>query len=151
MLDKCTLWQAGNDSAYRTTPGPVVLEKFGQMLDTTGIRGQLLAVTDRRGIQHKRGPSRWQQRRYQMKLNKNDKEQKNNSAGVAKWMQQLLLHEQAAFDFDFGVSMQAGAPPVAEAGAPDAVALQPGRYVADRARVALILHAQEPQSRVLPW
>ena len=64
-----TLSRAGIESASEITPDPAVLEKFGQVLDATGIRGQPLEVTDRLGAQHSRGPSRWQQRRYRMERN----------------------------------------------------------------------------------
>ena len=97
-----TLSRAGIDSLV--TPGPAVLEKFGQVLEAAGIRGQLLPITDNRGVQHKRGPSKWQQRRHQLERNLADNTAKGNTAGAAKWMQLLLLHEQTDFGFDFSAS-----------------------------------------------
>ena len=95
---------AGMDSASDITPGPLVLEKFGLALEAAGIRGQLLAITDIRGIQHKHGPSRWQQRRYRMERNLADNNAKGNSTGAAKWVQELYDHEHTDFDFDFGAT-----------------------------------------------
>lgn len=90
------------DSASDIAPGPLVLEKFGQALEAAGIRGQLLAITDSRGIQHKRGPSKWQQRRHQMERNLAGSNAKGNRSVAAKWVQELYDHEQTDFDFDFG-------------------------------------------------
>ena len=92
------------DSASDITPGPLVLEKFGLALDAAGIRGQLLAITNSRGIQHKRGPSRWQQRRNRMERNLAENNAKGNSTGAAKWVQELYDHEHTDFDFDFGAT-----------------------------------------------
>ena len=108
IITRCptaTLSHAGIDSASKVTPGPHALEKFGQALEDAGIQGQLLEVTDKRGVQHKRGPSKWQQRRYQMERNLTENEAKGNTDGAAKWLQKIYLYEHTDFAFDFGAAV----------------------------------------------
>ena len=82
------------------------------MLDAAEIRGQLLNVTDLHGIQHKRGPSKWQQQRHQMERNLASNRAKNNAKGMSKWLDALRSHEQTEFDFDFGTTGAVSTGPV---------------------------------------
>lgn len=96
--------RSGVDPASLGTPSPEILEKFGQVLDHTGIRGQVLNLTDRHGVQHKRGPSTWQQRRNRLERNLKTSTKNNDMARVQKWLNELCEFEQADFEFDFGAS-----------------------------------------------
>ena len=91
----------GIESAEEMTPSDITLHDFGLALDAVGIRGQKLDITDRRGVHHTRGPSKWEQRRY--KLNKALEKAKNDGKekAIAKNAAYIAAHEAMDFAFHF--------------------------------------------------
>ena len=83
------------------TPALAVLERFASTLDSFEIRGQELPLVDKHGGSHKRGPSKWQQRRCRLWRNLAGAEAKMNVAKIEQWQAAIRSFEDTIFDFDF--------------------------------------------------
>ena len=82
------------------TPALAVLERFASTLDSFEIRGQELPLVDKHGGSHKRGPSKWQQRRCRLWRNLAGAEAKMNVEKIQQWQQAIQSFEDIIFDFD---------------------------------------------------
>ena len=78
-----------------------MLERFAEILDTVEIRGRELPIVDKHGASHKRGPSKWQQRRYQMRRNMQAAEKQYKWDKADEWRQAIQTFENTTFSFDF--------------------------------------------------
>jgi hypothetical protein len=85
----------GVQSANTSTPPAHILEQFSQQLDLTGIRGQVLDYTG------KRGPSKFQQRRLQIERNIKLATEKDDAAKLSKWSAERAAFQSRQFPFNF--------------------------------------------------